>query len=397
MRIGMILDNEINDDIRVKNEISILTKYGWEVVLLCKGKKNYPKTEYHDRLFVHRLFIPKKIYGALTILSQSIPLLNLYWYYHFNKIAKKYNIDAIHAHDMYMYNPARKVANGIKKPFILDLHENYPETVKYYEWTKKWYSKIFYDVFFWSRKEAQILGSADKIIVLSDQYKKELLTKFPQLKSENMVRYSNVPDIAYFDSMKLDDSISKKEGEFIIFYFGVIAKRRGIFTLLEAVKSLSKEFNQIKLLLIGPIDKAEKDEFNEVMQQSEIKDFLIYFPWKDIHLLPSYIAISDVCVSPLVKNKQHESGVANKIFQYMYFRKPQVVSDCRPQQEIILENTCGTVFESGNSEDLAEKLKQYIKQPNLVEEFGTNGYNAVVSKYNTKTEGENLFAIYNDL
>lgn len=79
---------------------------GGKLFFYANEKKTYPKTEYHDRLFVHRVFISKKIYGALTIMSQSIPLLNIYWYYHFNKIAKKYNKDAIHAHDMYMFSPA---------------------------------------------------------------------------------------------------------------------------------------------------------------------------------------------------------------------------------------------------------------------------------------------------
>ena len=35
-----------------------------------------------------------------------------------------------------------------------------------------------------------------------------------------------------------------------------------------------------------------------------------------------------------IKNEQHESGVANKIFQYMWAGKPLIVSNCLPQQRM---------------------------------------------------------------
>ncbi|MDZ7764217.1 MAG: hypothetical protein U5K00_07280 [Melioribacteraceae bacterium] len=41
----------------------------------------------------------------------------------------------------------------------------------------------------------------------------------------------------------------------LLFYFGVIAKRRGIFTLFDAMNKLVDNYPQIKLLLIGPVDE----------------------------------------------------------------------------------------------------------------------------------------------
>ena len=37
--------------------------------------------------------------------------------------------------------------------------------------------------------------------------------------------------------------------------------------------------------------------------------------------LLTYLNISEICLSLISKNKQHESGVANKIFQYIYGAK----------------------------------------------------------------------------
>jgi glycosyltransferase involved in cell wall biosynthesis len=166
---------------------------------------------------------------------------------------------------------------------------------------------------------------------------------------------------------------------------------------LEAIKKLSENYNNIKLLLIGPVDSAEKDDFDEAVERLDLREGLIYFPWKDISQLPSYISISDVCVSPLVKNDQHESGVANKIFQYMYFKRPLVVSNCKPQADIVTENKCGVVFESENVNQLADKISLFLKNPALINEFGENGYKAILESYNTKMEGENLASLYKGL
>ena len=397
MRIGMILDNEINDDIRVQNEINILIQSGHEIVLLCKGKYSNPKIERRNNLIIFRVFLPKKIYGAMIILSQRLPIFNYFWYYNFYKIIKKHQVDAIHAHDMYMFWPAKKISQKFKKFLVLDLHENYAEAIKTYEWTKKWYSRILYDVRKWKSIEQNILSSTDKVIVLSDKFKKDLTDKYTSLNSINIFRYSNVPDLNVFDSFNIDMSILNKGNSFVVFYFGGIARRRGVFTLMEAIKKISNRYNNVKLLLIGPVDKAERIDFYKSINNLELNDNLIYYPWKDISLLPSYISISDVCVSPLVKNDQHESGVANKIFQYMYFKRPLVVSNCKPQADIVIESKCGNVFESENTDDLVEKIIFFIEKPNLIKDFGENGHRSIVASYNTRVEGVNLVNLYREL
>jgi glycosyltransferase involved in cell wall biosynthesis len=397
MRIAMLLDNEINDDLRVSNEINVLTDAGNEVILLCKGKKPNPKFEIREKLKIHRLFLPKKMAGALNILSQKIPFLNYYWFHHLKRLVLKYDIDAIHAHDLYMYWPAYRLSNKLNIPYVLDLHENYPATVKTYGWTKKWYARLFYNPILWAKKEEEILSSADRLVVLSDYYKFDLVKRYPTLKSKSIFRYANVPNLKIFDSFSVDSSLLEKKGAFLLFYFGVIAERRGIYTLLNAVAELSKQYNQIKLLLIGPVDAAEKSKFQKYLETYNLEKHVIHYPWKDISLFPSYVSLSDLCVSPLIRNKQHESGVANKVFQYMYFKRPVLVSDCKPQAEIIEKYHCGDVFESGNVQDLVAKIKQFIENKEKLVKYGENAYRTVNQNYNTEIEGRNLVSLYRSL
>ena len=45
MRIGMILDNEFDNDLRVKNEASSLSDLGHDVNILCYDHGNTPSIE----------------------------------------------------------------------------------------------------------------------------------------------------------------------------------------------------------------------------------------------------------------------------------------------------------------------------------------------------------------
>ena len=43
MNIGVVVDNEFNNDIRVRNEVSILQKRGYKIHVLCFSFQNCNK------------------------------------------------------------------------------------------------------------------------------------------------------------------------------------------------------------------------------------------------------------------------------------------------------------------------------------------------------------------
>ena len=163
------------------------------------------------------------------------------------------------------------------------------------------------------------------------------------------------------------------------------------------MKILIKNKYSVRLLLIGPVDKADLPVFSSYMDDPAIKNAITYFPWKDISLLPSYITCSNLCLSPIFKNPQHESGVANKIFQYMLFARPILVSNCLPQQKIVEEGNCGFVFESDNPVDLADRVNLLLKSPELCQKFGENGRKLVLKEYNLQNFGKNLVKLYDSV
>ncbi len=395
--IGVVVDNEFNNDVRVVNECRILLKNGFNVFILCF---NYGKYYNHETVFgceVSRIPINLKIRNILFAFNNSVELYNLFWKYHIKKFIKKFDIDVLHVHDLYMSKAAFYATKKSTINFILDLHENYPAAVKGYRWMYKFPFSHLINASKWEKLEQKYLRYTQKIIVLSETFRDNLMNKYTFLNLDKLIIYPNVPDLNKLTKYKIDNSILPENNNFILFYFGVISERRGIYTVINSLKELKLKLPNLKLLLIGPVDKAERLKFNKAINDSEIKDMIIYYPWQDISLLPSYIKISDVCLSPIIKNDQHESGVANKIFQYMLFERPLIVSDCKPQEKIINGENCGLLFKSNNSNDLSEKILKLYKDKNLRKEMGINGRNAVENKYNTQIAGKNLVNLYRNL
>ncbi len=397
MRTGIILDNELNSDIRVLREIGILKEHGHELFVLCFGfRKKYESPL--PGVSVERINIPGKIKDTLFFLLNTIPFYEWMWAFRIKKFILRNNLEVVHAHDLYMSKASYR---GIKRsgkriPLILDLHENYPFTVQTYNWTKGFFRSRISKPRTWTVKEQEYMNYADRVIVLSADFKELLLKRYPHMKEENFYVVPNVPDL----TVRLSGTIEKAENPFIngfpvILYYGVIAERRGIFDAITAFSELVKQNSAVNFLFIGPVDKKDQERFNEQMECNDLDGRICHIPWINAADLPSYLSISDICIAPFHKNPQHESGVANKIYDYMLGAKPLIVSDCKPQMELVERHSCGLVF--SDIPGMKEAIIKLVSDSDLRIVMGKNGYEAVMRYYNMGILKSGLLGLYDSL
>ena len=397
MKIGIVVDNELNYDIRVLREIGILKEQGFEIFVLCFGFFNTYKDPV-NRIHITRINIPKKLKNILFFLLNTIPLYEWLWASKIKRFINHSGLEFLHVHDLYM---ARAAYNGIKKanrkiPMILDLHENYPFTITTYNWTKGFLRRLISRPEKWKKKEREYLSFADRIIVLSNDFRNTLLKQYPELAADTFIVLPNVPDLSQPEYKNKGAVKNPFEQKFpIIFYYGVIAERRGIFDALRVFIDLVKEGHHINFLLIGPVDKKDRSLFSELTGLDLLAGRIHYIPWIDPKEFPAYLGISDICIAPFHKNPQHESGVANKIYDYMLGGKPIVASNCKPQQDLIQKHNCGLVFE--NLTAFHDSIVMLLNNKPLKEEMGENGRNAIMKKFNTEIVKENLIIMYKKL
>lgn len=277
---------------------------------------------------------------------------------------------------------------------ILDLHENFAQAILSFSWTKSPLKKVLSKPQAWQQKEPASLEQADFIVVLSQAYKDILLQRYSFLQAERIVVHPNVIAFEQFAKYPIDDSLEQYP-EFTLLYFGGVAERRGIFESIKALQEILKQDKKVRLLIIGPVDKADRKRFQTAIQQATVKNHITYIPWIDISQLPSYLHISDACLAPFHKNPQHESGVANKIFQYMYGKKAIIASNCKPQQELIEAANCGLIF--SNLEEYIGCMKQLAQNPQKNKQLGINGHQYLMRHFAQTDQPKPLDILYQSI
>jgi glycosyltransferase involved in cell wall biosynthesis len=172
----------------------------------------------------------------------------------------------------------------------------------------------------------------------------------------------------------------------------VIAERRGVFDSLEVYENLLKENYQVNFLLIGPVDKKDKPRFLKLLNNELFAGKVCYIPWINASELFDYLNIIDICIAPFHKNPQHESGVANKIYEYMLGSKPIIASDCIPQQKLIEKHKCGLIFT--NMAEFKNSIIELLGDKEIRVNLGKNGFDAIMKEYHVGIVKENLISAY---
>jgi glycosyltransferase involved in cell wall biosynthesis len=396
MNIGIVVDNDLNNDKRVMREIEILKEAGHTISVLCFRSDNRSYSDI-EGINIFRIRISRNIKNVLFFFLNTVPAYEWFWSCRIGKFISQKGIDILHVHDLFLAKAGRSgiIKSGKNVPMILDLHENYPYAVTTYNWTKGFLRNMIARPSLWRKKEKEYLHYADHIIVLSNDFRDLLIQRYPSLLKKHFTALPNVPDLLQAEQKGIIPAKTVfGKGSVVMLYFGVVAERRGIFDVLDVLGQMANYEHPVAFLIIGPVDKKDKQPFLKEINSEHLRNRIQYIPWIDMTELAAYLAVSDICIAPFHKNPQHESGVANKIFDYMLGKKPLIVSDCKPQAAIIENFNCGIVYR--NNQELMKAIETLSADPQLRKKMGENGYKAIISHYNMDLIKGNLNGLYSE-
>jgi glycosyltransferase involved in cell wall biosynthesis len=158
-----------------------------------------------------------------------------------------------------------------------------------------------------------------------------------------------------------------------------------------------EEIPDARLLLVGKGSGEFDKEMRELCKDLNVENNVVFTDWVDFRLVPSYIALSDVCLVPHHASGHTNTTIPHKLFQYMAMRKPVIVTDCKPLKRIVEECDCGIVVPSGDRNEMAEAVIKLYNDRELAAKLGANGRNAVEGKYNWENEAKKLCELYERL
>lgn len=128
-----------------------------------------------------------------------------------------------------------------------------------------------------------------------------------------------------------------------------------------------------------------------------LEEYVDFEGWKDIDLFPSYILASALGISPLYRNIHHDTTYANKLFQYMSFSKPLLVSDATAQEQLIIKTKSGLVHKEKDVKDFTNKVLDLYNNPEQSKEYGENGKSFIENEFCWEKVSQNLVNLYDGL
>ncbi|AOW21931.1 glycosyltransferase family 4 protein [Urechidicola croceus] len=394
MRIGMILDYTFPPDPRVENEAISLIKRGHEVFLFCLSYSENKKNELINGIQVKR-YKSNKLEYKLSALAYTFPFYTNSMKRKISHFLNKNKIEAIHIHDMRIAEAVFKANKKLKLPTVLDLHDNMPEIMKLYPHLQKFPGKQLISPKKWKLKEEEFISKADKIITVSQEFINEVVkrTKIPE---EKIVLVPNTVHQSFYKEAVIDESIVEMyKNYFVILYLGDTGLRRGLQTAIESITTLKNKIPNVKLVIVG---KNTTDTIlKKQVEDLKVENYVDFQGWQNVKLFPSYITASDVCISPLHRNIQHDVAYANKLFQYMSFEKPVLVSNAIAQKNLIQRTKAGLVHNERDSKDFSDKVLQLYNNKELRNSFGENGKNFIEEVFCWEKTSEKLVELYDNL
>ena len=79
----------------------------------------------------------------------------------------------------------------------------------------------------------------------------------------------------------------------------------------------------------------------------------------------------------------------------MFGKKPLIVSDCKPQRNLVEEFNCGLSYSS--QEDFVSCITRLYENRELRETMGNNGFNKLYENYDNVLFENRLLNVYKDL
>jgi len=187
------------------------------------------------------------------------------------------------------------------------------------------------------------------------------------------------------ESLKAD---LKAETSFVFLFIGRLVKDKGIVELVSSFERLYNERNDIKLILVGPLeqdlDPLPPKVLDNIMNHLGIVKLGFQ---EDVR---PYIAISDVLVFP-----SYREGFPNVPLQCGAFKKAMILSDINGCNEIVANGVSGLLVPPKSTDEVYKAMKYMADNPEKRKTFGEAAYNHIRQNFEQQTVWSAIREEYN--
>lgn len=393
MGIIIVYKEDYPWDVRVEKLAKSLSEAGNTVTIVARNLDQNPTVESSHGLQIRRLPRTSRLPGLLQKLA-NLPLwFNPIWIYTILKAIKGVPKPVIIVRDLPLVRAATFVARFIPAKVVFDMAEVYPEMYRSSaEFSdRSWLDNIIKSPEIAARYEKNVLPRVDHTIVMIEESRDRLLTM--GVPEEKVTIVSNTPPVDKFNGHRHQhtDEVLR------IVYVGFLTELRGLDLLIEAVARYIEKGNPKSTIQVDIVGKgASKEKLINLAKTLHIEESVRIHGWLSQDEVDQLMAKANVGALTYRVCGHWNHTIPNKIFDYMLAGLPVLTTEVLPIQRIINETSCGVVCRDQDPEDIAEKLV-YLKNPDVRQKLGENGYRAVLAKYNWEFDKARLNDVINTL
>lgn len=287
----------------------------------------------------------------------------------FKRIMNNYDIMHIHMasrRSTFRKGKYVKLAKKIGKKVILHIHGAE--------------FKLFYNECTEKQKKyvREILNLADKIIVLSEGWKKY----FKTMVDENKI-------IVIYNSIIVPKDFKKNLETQSILFLGRIGYRKGIYDLIEVVNKLLIEFPKLKLYIGGD---GEVNKLKNLIEEKKMQDNIKYIGWVSGKEKEKMLKECSFYILP-----SYNEGLPMSILEGMAYKNITISTNVGGIPEVIKNNYNGFIFTPGNTDELYNLLKKVLKDKEKRIRLSCNARKTIEEKFNIVNNINTLLTIYRNI
>lgn len=236
-----------------------------------------------------------------------------------------------------------------RKPWVMEVRDLWPDSIKSVGAMKDGLVLKYF-----SKEEKWCYKSADRIVVVTDTFKKIISEKGIPAVKISVVK--NGANLDLFRPREKSPELVKKyglEGKVVLGYVGTIGMAHKLDFLIDCVKGLP----DCKLMILGA--GAEKDALVEKVANENIDNVFFVDPVsKD--KVADYVGLQDLALVNLRRDPLFTTVIPSKIFETAAMRVPIMLGVDGEARSLVEHYGAGLFYEPENKDDFLSKLNRML-------------------------------------
>jgi glycosyltransferase involved in cell wall biosynthesis len=177
-----------------------------------------------------------------------------------------------------------------------------------------------------------------------------------------------------------------------IIYVGRLVEKKGVRTLIDAIKLLKKDYPALKVTLVG--DGPERPALEQQCRQLGVGEQVEFVGSIPNDRVPELYQSAKIAVVPsIIARDGDQEGLGLVAVEALGCGCATIVSDLPALSDVVTHGENGLVFSAGDAVELTDRITSVLRDESLYNHLASNGRQFVIDKFDWQPVGKRYIEI----